>query len=66
MLLGAKEGSLVFEKGHRIASLGPAGGYGDREVCAALRSVVLPPQHRDVYWTTGHGEASFAAYGPWG
>ncbi len=66
VLLGAKEGSLVFEKGHRIASLGLKGGYGDREVCAALRSVVLPPQHRDVYWTTGHGEASFAAYGPWG
>lgn len=64
--LGAKEGSLVFEKGRRVVSIDIAGGYGDRTVGTALRSVVLPPQHRDVYWTTGHGETAFDDYGPWG
>lgn len=64
--LGAKENSLVFEKGRRFATLGLDGGYGDRTVGAALRSIVMPPQHRDIYWTTGHGELKLDAYGPWG
>ena len=63
---GVAENSLVFEKGGRLVSIALADGYGDRTVASALRSIALPPQHRDVYWTTGHGESSFADYGPWG
>ena len=64
--LGAQENAIVFEKGGRVVSLPLKDGYGDRAVATALRSIALPPKHRDVYWTTGHGEASFQDYGSWG
>jgi len=64
--LGVKENAVVFEKGSRLVSVGVRDGADDGIVGSALRSVALPPQHRDVYWTTGHGEAAFDSYGPWG
>jgi len=64
--LGVKPNSLVFEKGGRHVAIELREGYGDGVVASALRSIAMPPQHRDVYWTTGHGESSFDSYGPWG
>lgn len=56
--LGAKESTIVFEKGPRVSMLPLSEGYGDGLVSSAIRRVALPPQRQDVYWTVGHGEAS--------
>lgn len=56
--LGAKESTIVFEKGPRVSVLPLSEGYGDGLVSSAIRRVALPPQRQDVYWTVGHGEAS--------
>ena len=64
--LGAREGSIVFEKGRRTAVLDLADGAGWNDLAPALRSLVSPPQHRDVCWAVGHGEARFDDYGSWG
>ena len=64
--LGANEGSIVFEKGHRTVVLPLDDGYGDGPVASAIQRVAMPPQRRDVYWTTGHGESAFDSYGTWG
>ena len=64
--LGAKENSVVFEKGHRSVVLPLDDGFGDRPVASAIQRVAMPPRRRDVYWTTGHGEAAFDSYGTWG
>lgn len=60
--LGAHESSVVFEKGHRVSILPLSDGFGDGLIASALRRVTLPPQRQDIYWTTGHGEASVEAY----
>jgi len=64
--LGVKERSVIFEKGRRFAALPLLDDFGERSVAGALQSVALPPQRRDVYWVSGHGESAFDAYGPWG
>ena len=60
---GAEPGSLVFEKGSRCVSVPVGDGAGERECALAIQSIAMPPQRRSVYWTAGHGEASFEAYG---
>ena len=64
--MGVPENSVVFEKGGRFAVLTQEEGLGDHFVASAIRRIAMPPQRRDVYWTTGHGETSFSAYGNWG
>jgi len=64
--LGAKERSLVFEKARRFVALPLADGYGERICASTIRRLVLPPQRRNVYWTSGHGESAFDAYGTFG
>lgn len=61
--LGAKEPSIVFEKGHRVSVLSLSDGFEEGLLASALRRVVLPPQRQDVYWTVGHGELTIDAYG---
>lgn len=61
--LGAKEPSVVFEKGYRVSILSLKDGYEEGLLASALRRVVLPPQRQDVYWTVGHGESAIDAYG---
>lgn len=63
---GAKEFSLVFEKGHRSVVLPVDEGVDDRVVASAIQRLAMPPQRRDVYWTIGHGESAFDSYGTWG
>jgi len=63
---GVKEGSVVFERGHRMESVSIADGWDERSCVSALLKLAMPPQRRSVYWTAGHGEASFSAYGPFG
>ena len=64
--MGVPENSIVFEKGGRFAVLTQEEGFVDRLAASAIRRIAMPPQHRDVYWTTGHGETSFSSYGNWG
>ena len=62
---GAERDSLVFERarGGRLATMSLAEGYDERAAASALLKVTVPPQRRCVYWTAGHGEISFEAYG---
>ena len=64
--LGAQENALVFEKGHRTTVLPIADALDEGAVASALQRVAMPPQRRDVYWTIGHGESAYDAYGTWG
>ena len=64
--MGVPENSVVFEKGGRFSVLTQEEGFGDHLVASAIRRIAMPPQHRDVYWTTGHGEISFSSYDNWG
>ena len=40
--------------------------FGERLCAATIRRVSAPLQRRSVYWTTGHGETAFDAYGALG
>lgn len=64
--MGVPENSLVFEKGGRMAFLAMEDGFGIHLAASTIRRVAMPPQRRDVYWTTGHGEISFSSYDSWG
>lgn len=63
---GAKERSLVLEKGHQCVFLPLDEGIGDRVLASAIQRLALPPRRRDIYWTVGHGEIAFDSYGTWG
>lgn len=63
---GVNESAVVFECGNRVVVVPLEDGFGDQVLASAIRRVVLPPQRRDVYWTKGHGEASFESYGACG
>ena len=64
--MGVGEGTLVFEKGRRMAKLPISDGFTERVCASTIQSLTKPPPRRNVYWTTGHGEASSADYGTWG
>lgn len=64
--LGAHEESLVFERARRTVTLPLRDGYGENLCAAAIRRLVLPLQRRNIYWTGGHGESLFDAYGAFG
>lgn len=64
--MGVRPSSLVCEKGNRFVAVPVEDGFGDQVLASAIQRVVLPPQRRDVYWTIGHGESAFDAYGAWG
>ena len=60
---GVEKASLVFERGERIAHvLKIADGYGERECMALIERMASPLIRSTVYWTFGHGEASFSNY----
>jgi hypothetical protein len=77
---GVKEGSLVFRAGRRrldvpvetlfaatngLLQVSPQSIFQGEKVCAAaLRRLARPLQREKIYWTTGHGEASFTSYDP--
>lgn len=65
--LGARAGSVVFERGRRhvAVNVGEECG-GERVVAAAILQLTTPSQRRTIYWTRGHGEFSHTAYGPRG
>lgn len=63
---GVEANSLVFERGRRIAVLPLKDGYGERACASTIRRLMTPPTRRNVYWTKGHGESSFDAYGAFG
>lgn len=64
--LGIKDSAIVFESGNRVVVVPIEDGFGDQVLASAIQRVVLPPQRRDIYWTVGHGEASFESYGAFG
>mgnify|MGYP004563946613 FL=1 len=46
-----------------VVAVGAAGVVSGEAVCAsALQRLALPARRATVYWTTGHGEASYASY----
>lgn len=59
--------SVVFERGRRMVVVPLAdGGFDERLCVSAIRSVSVLTQRRNVYWTVGHGESSFADYEAFG
>lgn len=63
---GVAAGSLVFEQGRRMVSIALGDGCGERLCASTIRRVASPPRRRNVYWTIGHGENGFDAYGAFG
>lgn len=63
---GAAENSVVLRIGRRLVSVPVENGLGEREVASAILRLTAAAKNRNVYWTAGHGEASFADYSPWG
>ena len=63
---GVEAGSLVFERGRRLAVMPLDDGYGERACASTIRKLMTPPTRRNVYWTKGHGESSFDMYGAFG
>ncbi|MBO5751188.1 MAG: Gldg family protein [Kiritimatiellae bacterium] len=63
---GIEDGSLVFSRGRRTTVLNLDDGWGERACASTIRRLLTPPARKNVYWTTGHGEALFDAYGPFG
>ena len=60
---GVKEGSVVFERGRRRIVL-PVAEMDESTCASALLRLSLPAGRENVYWTVGHGENPFDAYGP--
>ena len=63
---GAEEASLVFERGRRLEVMPLRDGYGESACASTIRRMMTPPTRRNVYWTKGHGESLFDAYGAFG
>lgn len=64
--IGADVDSLVFERGRRQTILPLGSNFSERRCANALQKIAMPPQRKNIYWTRGHGECPFEAYGPWG
>lgn len=63
---GIKPGTIVFEKGHRLAQVAVDAAFGERVCAHTIQRIVNPPQRNVIYWTVGHGESSIDAYGDFG
>lgn len=63
---GVSENMLLFESGWRTATLPIGRELGERECASTIRKLSTSLQRRNVYWTIGHGESSFADYSPFG
>ena len=64
--LGGAEDSVVLRSGRRVVSVPVAGAITEREIASAMLRLSSNIRSRTVYWTVGHGEASFADYTAWG
>lgn len=63
---GVTAPAIVFSNRRRRVSVPLADGWGERSCASALLRLSVPPSRNAVYWTIGHGESSFADYGPVG
>lgn len=63
---GVRPDHVVFAYGHRTAVLPVEDGLGERLCASTILRLTTPPQHRNVWWTCGHGEAAFDDYGAFG
>jgi hypothetical protein len=63
---GVKEDSIIFERTRRREIVPLEYGFGERMCASAVLRLFVPPQRKNIYWTTGHGEAPFDEYGEWG
>lgn len=60
---GVKKGSFVFERDGRIVqTLSMDESYGERIFASLIERISVPFHRSCVYWTTGHGEASYDNY----
>ena len=63
---GIDQPAVVFELGRRRAVLLLKDGISERYVASVLLRLTTPPHKSSIYWTVGHGEASFDSYGTFG
>lgn len=64
---GVEKPSFVFERDGRIVqTLSMNEDYGERIFASMIERIAVPFHRSCVYWTTGHGEASFENYNPEG
>lgn len=63
---GIMSDSIVYERGHRIVSMPVNDACDERIAAATIRRLTTLPQRCGIYWTVGHGERSYSAYGPYG
>lgn len=63
---GVKEDSVIFERGRRRLVVPLSSGFNERLFSSAILTLTTPQHRNMVYWTTGHGEASFSDYGAFG
>jgi hypothetical protein len=63
---GVASSSMVFERGRRRVVLPISEGFGERMFASAVLKLATIPQRSAIYWTAGHGEASFGDYGTFG
>lgn len=60
---GVEKASFVFERdGRIIQTLGMDEEYGERIFASMIERIAVPFHRSCVYWTCGHGEASFEDY----
>ena len=64
--IGIDKPSVAFELGRRRTVLALEDGLTDRNIASAMLRLVTPPHRNSIYWTSGHGEASFDSYGAFG
>ena len=63
---GVSAPAIVFSSRRRRVSVPLSDGWGERSCASAIMRLSVPPSRNAVYWTVGHGESSFADYGPAG
>ena len=64
--MGVDKPSVIFELGRRRAVLPIDDGVTERSLASAVLRLTTPPHRSSIYWTVGHGEASFDSYGAFG
>jgi len=63
---GVRPGSVTLAHGRRTAMLPIDESFGERLLASTVLRLAMPPQRRNVRWTSGHGEAAFDDYGAFG
>ena len=63
---GVNGDAVIFERGRRRLVVPLSSGFNERLFSSAILTLTMPQHRNMVYWTVGHGEASFSDYGAFG